>query len=136
MEKITENGVIKINNSVFTKMISTALSKVEGRGHLANSKGKILGGIDKKLSHGEIFQNIELNVDDINRQIELKLYIVTEFGYSIRECSDRMLDSIEWDLKSMFPGMSGTISLKIVGVRSKKTVLRDIEIVRKYEVNR
>lgn len=134
MEKQTENGLIKVNNVIFTKIILLALSKVKGRCQLSNPKAKILGGIDKKLSHNEIIQNISLEVDNINNKISLTLYVITEFGYSIKDCTSKMIDSIEKDFKTMFPHMSASISLKVVGVRSKKIVTRDIEIIRKYEV--
>ena len=43
-----------------------------------------------------------------------------------------MLDYVEKELKSMFPGQPGTAVVRIVGVKSRLIAVRDLEVERKW----
>ena len=58
------------------------------------------------------------------------------FGSSIKKVTESMLNDLEESFKLMFPSQPGKITIKIVGVKSKKIAARDIEVIREYEATR
>ena len=98
----------------------------------AVTEGKILGGIDQKVSIGELSSNIIIK--ETKDSYNLKFFVIMSFGASIKKNCTIILDSIESQMKKMFPDKKGQIVIKIVGVKSKKIAERNMEIVREYEI--
>lgn len=124
-------GRIKLNDYIFAQIVSTAVSKCRGRAFHASEKGKLLGNQGIKSGIGEIASNIKLR--DEEKLCSLEFYIIMSFGASISETTKEILDYIEYELKGLFPEKGGSITLKIVGVKSKKIAERNINAVREYE---
>ncbi len=131
LERTNDNGIIKINTAIFTKLILKSVSKMRNKAFLASEKGKLLGGLDKKISHSELLSHINLKNEEETYCIEF--YIITEFGTSIKEITGGILDYLEEELKIMFPKNNLRLTLKVVGVKSKKIAERDITFNRYYE---
>ena len=131
LERSTQYGKIKINDTIFAKAVLSAVSKAGGRVLCASERGKILGGIDQKVSTGELASNIFIR--ETSESYCLNFYVIMSFGASIKDNCKAVLDSLEKQLKTMLPDKAGRITLKIVGVKSKKIAERNIEIVREYE---
>ena len=132
LQRTTQCGKIKINENVFAKWVQAAVSKTAGRVLCASEKGKILGGIDQKVSIGELSSNIIIK--ETKDSYNLKFFVIMSFGASIKKNCNIILDSIESQMKKMFPDKKGQIVVKIVGVKSKKIAERNMEIVREYEI--
>lgn len=132
LERTTEYGKIKLNDNIFAKAVLSAVSKTQGRVFCASERGKILGGIDQKVSAGELASNII--IDEDKDGYCLRFFVITSFGASIRKNCTEILDDLEHQLKIMFPDKAGKIILKIVGVKSKNIARRNIDVVRKYEI--
>ena len=131
LERSTQYGKIKLNDTIFAKAVLSAVAKTGGKVLCASERGKILGGIDQKVSTGELTSNIF-----IRKTAEgycLKFFVIMSFGASIKENCTAVLDNLEKQMKTMLPDKQGQIVLKIVGVKSKKIAERNIEIVREYE---
>ena len=131
LERISEYGNIKINENIFARIILDAVAKTNGRFMPATEKGKIPGGLDNRVSGGELLPHIKIS--ETEEEYRLDFYIVMSFGSSIRENCKIVLDYVEKEMHSMFPDKGGRILLKIVGVKSKRIAARSIEVVRKYE---
>lgn len=131
LERISEYGNIKINENIFARIILDAVAKTNGRFMPATEKGKIPGGLDNRVSVGELLPHIKIS--ETEEEYRLDFYIVMSFGSSIRENCKIVLDYVEKEMHSMFPDKGGRILLKIVGVKSKRIAARSIEVVRKYE---
>ena len=131
LERTTQYGKIRLNDTIFAKAVLSAVAKTGGKVLCASEKGNILGGIDQKVSTGELASNIFMSETDENYC--LKFFVIMSFGASIKDNCTAVLDSLEKQMKTMLPDKSGQIVLKIVGVKSKKIAQRDIEIVREYE---
>ena len=130
LQRTTQCGKIKINENVFAKWVQAAVSKTAGRVLCASEKGKILGGIDQKVSIGELSSNIIIK--ETKDSYNLKFFVIMSFGASIKENCTAILNSLEKQMKTMMPDKGGRIVLRIVGVKSKKIAARNIEIVREY----
>lgn len=131
LERSTQYGKIKLNDTIFAKAVLSAVAKTGGKVLCASERGKILGGIDQKVSTGEISSNIFIR--ETAESYYLKFFVIMSFGASIKENCTVVLDSLEKQMKTMLPDKQGQIVLKIVGVKSKKIAERNIEIVREYE---
>lgn len=131
LSRTTKLGKITINNSVISKEIIKAASKVDDKVFLSNDRGKLLGN-PKRVGTGEFGNNIL--IEEKEESIHVLFYIVIKFGASIGNCTKVILDELEQSLKTLFPNQNGIITINIIGVKSKNIAPRDIEVKRKYEV--
>ncbi len=131
LERAASFGAIKINDNIFARIILDAVALTDGKALCSTEKGKYPGGLDQRVSVGELLPHIRIN--ETEEEYVLEFFIIMSFGASIRDNCILILDYIEDQMKSMFPDKKGRILLKITGVKSKKIAPRDIQIVRKYE---
>lgn len=111
MEKTTEYGKIKISDYAFEKLVKEAIARSEGRETLAvERKNTIISETD----------------DDIT----IEFHVVHKFGTSLWYSSRVVLAHLEYLLKSLELGKRTVIKMKVVGVKARKTVKRDLEYVR------
>lgn len=132
LERSTQYGNIKLNDTIFARAVLSAVVRTGGKVICASEKGKVLGGIDQKVSPGELASNII--VRETADGYYLKFFVIMTFGASIKENCTAVLDNLEKQMKTLVPDKGGKIVIKIVGVKSKKIAERDIEIVREYEL--
>lgn len=131
MERTNEIGTIKINKSVFGKLVIDAVMATEGKAFIASSKAKIIAALGGgRPSIGEVTDNIRTTFSEDG--VVLEFDIIMSFGASIQKNTDLMLNALEEALKSMFPDQPGVVRIKIVGVKSRKIALRDIEVERRW----
>lgn len=133
LRRTTNLGTIIINTSIISKEVIKASTKVNESIFFATEKGKLLGS-PKKVGSSELSANIL--VDEKEGRFNLTLYIIMNFGSSIKKVTESMLNDLEESFKLMFPSQPGKITIKIVGVKSKKIAARDIEVIREYEATR
>lgn len=131
LEKINSIGTIKINDYVFARIVLDSLRKAGDKVFPASEKGKLIGGLNQKVSTGEMAANISITESD--GECTIRFFLILTFGASISEVTKEILDYIEYEMKGLMPFEKGQIILKIVGTKSKKIAPRNIEIVRKYE---
>lgn len=129
----TNLGNIIVNGNVIAKVIIKAAAKTEDRVILSNAKGKTLG-VASKLSSGDMAGNFVM--EEIDGKYHLDFFGVIRFGSSISGVSKTILDSVEAELKEMFPDKGAHITFHIVGIKSKQLALRNIEVTRDYEASR
>ena len=134
LERSTQYGKIKLNDTIFAKAVLSAVAKTGGKVLCSSERGKILGGIDQKVSTGELASNIFIR--ETAESYYVKFFVIMSFGASIKENCTAVLDSLEQQMKIMLPDKQGQIILKIVGVKSKKIAERNIEIVREYGIRK
>lgn len=130
LERTTQYGKIRLNDTIFAKAVLSSIAGTGGKVLCASEKGKILGGIDQKVSTGELASNIFIKETEDGYCLEF--FVIMSFGASIKENCTAILNSLEKQMKTMMPDKGGRIVLRIVGVKSKKIASRNIEIVREY----
>ena len=133
LKKTTNLGTIIINTSVISREILKASVKVNDNIFLATEKCKVLGS-PKKVGSGELAANIVVNQEE--DKLNLTFYIIMNFGSSIKKVTESILNDLEETFKAMFPSQAGKLTVKIVGVKSKKIAARDIEVIREYEATK
>ena len=131
MERVTEKGTMKINKHIFGRIAWDAVGLTEGKMFSASEKGKQLSGIGgSRPAPGEIADH--MIIQEQNENLYIELYVIMSFGASIQKNTELVLDYMEQELRFMFPGQGGRILLRIVGVKSKQTAPRNIEVERTW----
>ena len=131
MERINEKGTIKINKHIFGRLVWDAVELTEGKVFSASEKGKQLTGIGgSRPAPGEIADH--MTVQEREGAIYVEFYVILSFGASIRKNSELILNYMEESLRLMFPNQKGRILMKVVGVKSKHTASRNIEVERTW----
>ncbi len=133
LSKKTNLGKITINGTVLSKEVLRATALVNDKVFLATSRGKLIGK-PMKVGSSELAGNIDVYEKD--DKFYLTVYIIMNFGASIKNATETVLDALEKEMKLMFAGQDGVITIKIVGVKSKAIAPRDIEVTREYEASR
>ena len=133
LAKRTSLGYITISSSVISKEVIRAATSVNEKMFFATEKGKLLG-TPKKVGSGELAANIK--IEEKAGKTLLTIYIIMNFGSSIKNATETIFDNLENSLKGMFPSLGGIITINIVGVKSKNIAPRDIQVIREYEASR
>lgn len=131
IERNTEYGKIKIVNHLFAEIILETAKKIGDRVSLASNEGKLLGGLDKRVSIKELSQAIETS--DRADAYQIEFYIITRFGSSISAITNIFFDEIEKYTTGMFSDKPLKVTIRIVGVKSKHIIKRNIEFSKEYE---
>ncbi len=124
-------GTIRIEQKIFAQIVINAFVKAKTKSYLATPKLKLLGNYEKKINPNELSQNMLVEMDEDWLYVEF--YLVTEFGTSIKETTDAIINDVYKSLQKMFPKLSVKVVIRVVGVKSKNIAPRDIEIVKSYE---
>lgn len=130
IKKVTELGTITVNDSVIARTIINSASKAGQRLYLATEKGKIIGN-SQRLGSGELSGNYIF--EEKNGRYELTFYAVISFGSSIKSVTETVLDDLQQRMQTMFPEYGASITLRIVGIKSRNVAERNIEVKREYE---
>ncbi len=83
LERTTQYGKIRLNDTIFAKAVLSSIAGTGGKVLCASEKGKILGGIDQKVSTGELASNIFIKETEDGYCLEF--FVIMSFGASIRE---------------------------------------------------
>ena len=133
LTKKTSLGTITINPSVIAREVREAATPVKEKMFFATDKGKLVAP-PMKISSADLSSN--MIVEETGDRINVTVHIIMSFGSSIKTVTETIFDGIENSMRALFPQKGGNIKIKIVGVKSKKIALRDIEVVREYEASR
>lgn len=133
ISKTTELGKITVLNTFFARLIMKSLKQDRFRGKVwpASSKGRRFIG-DQKVNLYELAREIKAGPSSEGGGLDLEFSVVIRFGAGIAELTDAISD----DIASMIEEKSGSkphcIKIKIVGIKSRQIVKRDMEVIKKY----
>ncbi|MDD5922446.1 MAG: Asp23/Gls24 family envelope stress response protein [Eubacteriales bacterium] len=133
LTKTTDLGMITISNDLITSLLFEAenLPEVSGKLWISNGKGRVMG-VMAQLSGREkntLFQT-RITRDD---RIVLSFSVVTQFGASIKEVTKAAADHIAARLTEFTDQKVDSITVYIVGVRSRHTARRNVKAVYTYD---
>ena len=131
LEREDALGNIKLNDTVFARMLLRAIANTNGKAGLASEKGKLLGGMNQKVSASEAASH--LNFWEEPERYCMEFQIIITFGASIQRVTEQILNDLAEQLSKLLPDKGRHLVLRIVGIKSKKIAERSIEVVRDYE---
>ncbi len=129
LTKTTPLGDITVNDSVIAKAIIRSVQTAGKKLYLSTEQGKLLGS-HSRVSSGDMLDNF--NIEEKDEKYHITFYVVLSFGASIKNVTQTVLSALEKEMSAMFPEYGGEITMKIVGIKSKNTAHRDIEVKREY----
>jgi uncharacterized alkaline shock family protein YloU len=121
----TELGEISIEKAVLRKIITEFITKFDGKVTLANHKGQLSSIITRM---GVIDENNYILIANNNNIIEIKIYIVINFGTSISMVTEQLLNDIKESIKNIAEIDNLNITIIVVGMMAKQLVRRNIEV--------
>ena len=126
MLKITsDTGRIAFDKTVYSRIVVESSKKFKGKLALTNSKGKAV----KPGTEGtESLNFVEVKINRDSRTVDLVVYMVTKFGFSIRKLTADFAKEIRENTKLITRTEVGEITFIITGVKSRRVVKREIEI--------
>ena len=124
----TKYGKIKVGRNAIARAAVESLEELGNRVTLCSRRGKIL----RKHSVAEL---TAVDVEAIEGDIRLTVYVIVRFGLSITKTADAIVDAIRKDVRRMLGRSPSVITVRVRGVISKGVVApRDITIKRELEV--
>lgn len=133
LKRDTELGSITLNDAVIARIIIRGIEKAEGKLIPASRKGKPLAS-GSRASVGDVTGHF--TVEETEDGLMLSFCGIMLFGASIKKVTDAVTDAIHDELAELFPTRKVTVSLMIVGVKSKQIAERSIEVKKEYEAAR
>lgn len=124
-----DTGKIKIADDALGQIAKRAINTVNQEAWLATERGRILDDIG--LFSSDYSQSFEVSYAD--DKIDFTVYVICDFGKSIKGICTRMLNQLEFDLKKTFGEKLVRITVKVIGIKSKEIAKREIEFSREYE---
>lgn len=121
----TELGEISIEKAVLRKIITECIAKFEGKVMLANHKGQLSSLVTRM---GVIDENNYILIANNNNIIEIKIYIVINFGTSISMVTEQLLIDIKESVKNITNIDDLNITIIVAGMMAKQLVRRNIEV--------
>ena len=111
-----EMGEIRISSEVVSIIASNAAMEVEG---IASLGGGIAGNISQVLGRKNPFRGIKVEVTD-NREVNLDLHIVVEYGVRIPDVAWKLQERIKHDVETMTGLHVQEINVHVQGVSFEK----------------
>ena len=106
-------------------------SPVWGKIWAATRKGRQIGS-DQKFSVGEFASHIEAENSFDGAGADLEFSVIVRFGTSIRKLTDDVCNYIAETLYEKQGRKPNQIKIHIVGVRSRQTARRSLEVIKRY----
>ena len=121
----TEKGTVTLDSDVFSMIaVETALGREEIYA-VTNARGKV---VRKKGTGREHFGFVEVTPSELENEIDLRIYVILNFGKSIRAVAREFGRELRENVSAV-TGMSvRNLTMVVTGVRSRKTARRELEI--------
>ena len=122
----TEKGTVDFDSAVFGMIaMETALSMEEIYA-VTNARGKVI----RPRSPGkENYSFIEVETTEQEKQIDLRIYVILNFGKSIRAVAVEFGKAIREKVEKITGFPVRNLTMVVTGVKSKKIARRELEIV-------
>ena len=108
MERKNEFGTVKIADYAFEKLVKDAVAMTEGRETIAPGRNSIV-------------------IDESDMELRIEFNVIHRFGSSMYFASQTVLSYLEENLKRLRLGKAVRITMRIVGIKTKKVNKQNIE---------
>ena len=108
MEKKNEFGTVKVAESAFEKLVKDAVALTDGKETIASGRNSIV-------------------IDENDMELKIEFNVIHKFGTSMYFASQTVLSYLEENLKKLQLGKAVRITMRIVGIRTKKITKQNIE---------
>lgn len=120
----SEYGIINITKASLTQLIKDVLNDLNQGVRLASKK--------EVKSYGKSNIEVSFKEDD---ECNIKVFVVVDFGTSISGVTYNIISEIKNRMDMILERIKINITVTIVGIKSKQTAKRNIEVSRFYDVS-
>lgn len=122
----TDKGTVGFDPGVFGMItMETALDREEIYA-VTNARGKV---IRPRGTGRENYGFIEIEETELEDQIDLKIYVILNFGKSIRTVAEEFGHAVRENVRNITGLSVRNLTMTVTGVKSKKIARRDLEII-------
>lgn len=119
-KRTTEIGSITLSKNVIGNIITDAISEMNGKLVLCNSKGR--------TGMYEIKNMTFVEISGENENPDIKIYVLVRFGTSISLITERLIDAVKLRVRVVTGISPDTVAVVVKGVFSKNIAKRNIEV--------
>ena len=119
-KRTTEIGSITLSKNVIGNIITDAISEMNGKLVLCNSKGK--------TGMLEIKNMTFVEISGENENPDIKIYVLVRFGTSISLITEMLIDAVKLRVRVVTGISPETVAVVVKGVFSKNIAKRNIEV--------
>ena len=120
-----ERGTVELEAQVFGMIAMETALEMEGIYAVTNARGRV---IHLKEPGKEAMSFIEVRKSEEKNGIDIRIYVVTSFGKSIKETAEEYGERTRQIIKEITGVMFNQLTLVVTGVKSKKIARREMEI--------
>ena len=121
----TEKGMVILEPQVFALIAMDIALKREEIYAVTNARGKV---IRQRENGRENINYIEVTPSEQSDGVDLKIYVIMNFGKSISTAAQEFGRAVREQIRSITGVPVGDLTMIVTGVRSKKIARRDLEI--------
>lgn len=134
ISRTTELGKITISDLIFAQIIekSFKLDDCKDKVWPATLKGRQIGN-EQKFNLSDFSHEIEVESSADGGNFILTFNVIIRFGSSIKLITNAMSDYIAETVLHRHGKRPEMIKIRVVGVKSKQTAKRNVEVIRRYE---
>lgn len=123
----TDLGNIVVSKAAVGKIITEAVDRFEGKVIISNNKGKVPGFVSK-IGGMDDSNTMEINYTE--QGLDIRVFVVLRFGTSITQVTNKLVNEIHENVKSMTGMEPSSVAVVVTGMISKKIAPRHIEVTR------
>lgn len=122
----TDMGKITLPKSVIGNIVMDVIDSFEGKVILSDYKGRV-NRLAHKLAKKEDAKYIEIDFNEDS--MDLRVYVILQFGTSISNITNRIIDEIRTEIKAASGITVETMSVVVTGMLTKNNIApRHIEV--------
>lgn len=126
----TKLGHIHFSHSIINKIVMEAVENCDGKAQLYNYKGKYMNVVPDLASKINLYDEEvgSIEVTDTEESIEVKVYVVLQFGTSIRKTTASIIKYIYEYTEKITGARPEKVTVIVTGILSKNIARRHIEV--------
>ena len=125
----TSVGGISINKNVIGRIVIQAVNNLKGSAKISNHRGRV-AGLVKTMGGGDgVLNDIDISMSE--NGLDIRLYIVINFGTSIGNITNSLIDEIYEKTEEAVSIKPNSIAVIVTGIITKNQIMRrNIEVKR------
>ena len=126
----TKLGNIHFSHSIINKIVIEAVEQCDGKAQIYNYKGKVMNVVPDLASKMNLYDEAagSIEVTSTEESIEIKVYIVLQFGASIRKTTASIIKYIYEYVEKIMGKRPEKVTVVVTGILSKNIARRHIEV--------
>ncbi len=126
----TKLGSVHFSHSIINKIVQEAVGSCDGKAQLYNYKGKVMNVVPDLASRINLYDEEvgSIEVTDTEESIAIKVYVILQFGASIRKTTAAIINYIYEYTEKIMGVRPEKVTVIVTGILSRNIAKRHIEV--------